>query len=523
MRCRFVRPCRRAQHGLPLAAFSLVALAGIAGMAVAQERSSYRPAIPTTWDEKMLADWATPLAGLNARPAHISAEQYYAMPVDNLKTYPVYLAGREPEGYWQMLNTVGPKPMIEPARLHSEADWIAAGRTVFEEMDHIHLRTYDPKFIQAARRGESAFPRSDGTAANLRWVPTKDGVALGFPNCANCHVAKLRDGTEIAGASLLAYPQQRTGPAGPSLINQVQLAKGYIDGGSPIGMTTGTLGSRLYQAFGVPWNLSDPHTTLKTATQADYDQWFAAGVRGGALPRWNGSFYFPAKIPDIIGIKDRKYIDHTATHLNRGIGDLMRYAALVSWAESTDFGSHKILGEGAELPRGRRSDETLYALALYLQSLTPPPNPNPVDENAKAGEKLFRQEGCAGCHVPPLYTSNKLTLANGFTPPKELPSTLDVLPVSVGTDPGLALHTRKGTGFYKVPSLKGVWYRGHYLHDGSAASLEEMFDPERLSDAHVPGGYTPPGTKGRAIRGHEFGLKLKPPERAQLIAFLRTL
>jgi cytochrome c peroxidase len=44
----------------------------------------------------------------------------------------------------------------------------------------------------------------------------------------------------------------------------------------------------------------------------------------------------------------------------------------------------------------------------------------------------------------------------------------------VGTDPGLALLTRKGTGYYKIPSLKGVWYRGHYLHDGSVASLEEM-------------------------------------------------
>jgi len=39
---------------------------------------------------------------------------------------------------------------------------------------------------------------------------------------------------------------------------------------------------------------------------------------------------------------------------------------------------------------------------------------------------------------------------------------------------------------YKVPSLKGVWCRGHYLHEGSAASLEEMFDPARLEETHVP-------------------------------------
>ena len=48
----------------------------------------------------------------------------------------------------------------------------------------------------------------------------------------------------------------------------------------------------------------------------------------------------------------------------------------------------------------------------------------------------------------------------------------------------------------------------HYLHDGSVASLKEMFDPDRLSETHVPGGFTPPDKRQRAIKGHEFGLKL---------------
>jgi len=74
-----------------------------------------------------------------------------------------------------------------------------------------------------------------------------------------------------------------------------------------------------------------------------------------------------------------------------------------------------------------------------------------------------------------------------------------------------------------VPSLKGVWYRGHYLHDGSVASLEEMFDPDRLKETHAPGGFRLPSTELRAIQGHEFGLNLKAEEREQLIAFLRTL
>ena len=97
------------------------------------------------------------------------------------------------------------------------------------------------------------------------------------------------------------------------------------------------------------------------------------------------------------------------------------------------------------------------------------------------------------------------------------------MPISVGTDPGLALKTRKGTGYYKVPSLKGLWYRGRYLHDGTVASLEEMFDPERLAETHVPGGWRGPGVKTRAVKGHEFGLKLAGDEKKALIAFLRTL
>ena len=56
-----------------------------------------------------------------------------------------------------------------------------------------------------------------------------------------------------------------------------------------------------------------------------------------------------------------------------------------------------------------------------------------------------------------------------------------------------------------------------------AATLEELFDPGRLKDSHVRGGWSPLGEKTRAIKGHDFGLELDPVERAQLIAFLRTL
>ena len=486
-------------------------------------RSASSPNIPKTWDEAALAEWATPVAGLNVRPTHISAKEYYALRVENLRTYPVYFPGREPAGYWEMLRRSGPKPLIEPEGLKTEAEWIEAGRRVFEEVDHLHLRTLDSELIARARDPltfEGRQPLADGTASDLRWVPTKNGIALSFPNCTNCHVQYLPDGARINGAPTFAKPD----PAGRSgLIRPLQTAMRSVTGGPPFVMGGESFGMWLYQAYGVPWRKDDIHERVKAMTEAEYNLWINAAVRGGGVPRWNGSPYYSAKMPDLIGVKDRKYIDHTATHLHRGIGDLMRYAALVSFAEPTDFGQYHVISPATKRVEARLPDEALYALGLYIYSLKPPPNPNPLDEKAKAGEEIFAREGCTMCHTPPLYTSNKLTLAQGFIPPNDPPASLDILRISVGTDPGLALETRKGTGYYKVPSLKGVWYRGHYLHDGSAASLEEMFNPDRLKDTHEPGGWNPPGVKTRAIKGHEFGLKMPAEERRALIAFLKTL
>ena len=99
----------------------------------------------------------------------------------------------------------------------------------------------------------------------------------------------------------------------------------------------------------------------------------------------------------------------------------------------------------------------------------------------------------------------------------------EISQVTVGTDAGLALKTRRGTGYYKVPSLKGVWYRGMFPHDGSCATLEDWFDPRRLRDDYVPTGFKGSGIKTRAVKGHVFGLGLSTEDKHALIVFLKTL
>ena len=49
----------------------------------------------------------------------------------------------------------------------------------------------------------------------------------------------------------------------------------------------------------------------------------------GVIPGPATSFFAPAQVPDLIGVKDRRYLDHTGHARHRGAADLMRYAASV--------------------------------------------------------------------------------------------------------------------------------------------------------------------------------------------------
>jgi hypothetical protein len=148
----------------------------------------------------------------------------------------------------------------------------------------------------------------------------------------------------------------------------------------------------------------------------------------GVMARHRSSPFYPVPVPDLIGVKDRRYLDRTGLLQHRGIVDLMRYAALNQGGDDLasyngfipiDFPSFKKLPDPDQLKPAasrtdRYSDEQLYALALYLYSLQPPRNPNKFDALAVRGQQIFKRGGCTGCHPPPLYTNNKLTLAEGF-------------------------------------------------------------------------------------------------------------
>jgi hypothetical protein len=56
-------------------------------------------------------------------------------------------------------------------------------------------------------------------------------------------------------------------------------------------------------------------------------------VPPGANLRQRSNSFLPIQVPDLIGVKDRRYLDRTGLELQRDIGDLMRYAAMNRGAE----------------------------------------------------------------------------------------------------------------------------------------------------------------------------------------------
>jgi mono/diheme cytochrome c family protein len=138
-------------------------------------------------------------------------------------------------------------------------------------------------------------------------------------------------------------------------------------------------------------------------------------------------------------------------------------------------------------------------LAAYVWSLADRlPSSEPKTAAERRGAALFASE-CVRCHEGEGMSGGPVPFA------------------SVGTSDALGQSNTRGTGGYRVPSLRGVGARSMLLHDASLATLESMFDPARLKPTYQGGRRPGP------VPGHAFGLEgWSSVDRAALVAFLRT-
>jgi YVTN family beta-propeller protein len=111
-------------------------------------------------------------------------------------------------------------------------------------------------------------------------------------------------------------------------------------------------------------------------------------------------------------------------------------------------------------------EEVPLAIDDYLKSLRPVPSPQLVNGKlspaARRGQRVFadRGVGCASCHPPGLFT--------------------DLEHYDVGTR---GKFDQAGES-YDTPTLVEAWRTAPYLHDGSAATLREIFSGRNPEDRH---------------------------------------
>ena len=295
----------------------IVSIAVIAVLPILAQtsRQPFRPEIPKVWDDAAMREVELPLAG-RIPVQHMPSDYYYGIPVrPNVKTYAIYVPGKEPKGYWEWLQSQEPQPAFDVASLRTKEDWIKAGELVFEApkdftpFDDPFTDVRNPKwYAYTGIRGDK-----NGIVPYYRYVIRKKGrVEVNLDSCAECHVRLMSDGSVVKGA-------QGNVPFGR--IWGYRLANDKS-------IDPKLSAKRISQHFfGAPWIQPDPTSPLSDKTMADFVE-HVSSIPPGINVRQGTSAIYPAQIPDLIGVQDRLYLDHTGLQRHRSIADLMRYDAI---------------------------------------------------------------------------------------------------------------------------------------------------------------------------------------------------
>ena len=292
--------------------------------AVAQHRDTLPP-IPRTWDDAEIASLKVPLANAAASPKQVTADDYYRMPVRPIyKGYPVYAlatsrpvisSGSSSRSQSSFGMTTG---MRRP--LQTEADWIRAGEMVFDAPpgSNRFFRIEDVRNPRLGIRRLGARVSKDGVLPAFQYVVKAKGVVeLGALGCATCHTRVMPDGSILKGAQG-NQPLQRAAALGM----RAGVAASH-DANQYLAQLRGLLKS----IHGAPWLRPDPEARIDTMSVAEIADVFDAVPPGTSLRQGTNSF-LPMQVPDLIGVKDRRYLDHTGLERHRDIVDFMRYSAV---------------------------------------------------------------------------------------------------------------------------------------------------------------------------------------------------
>ena len=163
--------------------------------------------IPKVWDMEQLQSMHLPYPDTSIKLGFISEKYYDQLPLRvAYKTYPFYMSGSEPAGYYDSLAKLDPVINFDVKDLKTEADWIKAGEVIYELPQNFmpidsamlaNLPAYAKKWeatdiVDANKKGIIPF-----LSVSIR---EKGRPELGFNACGMCHSKLMPNDQLLKGA-----------------------------------------------------------------------------------------------------------------------------------------------------------------------------------------------------------------------------------------------------------------------------------------------------------------------------------
>jgi CxxC motif-containing protein (DUF1111 family) len=174
-----------------------------------------------------------------------------------------------------------------------------------------------------------------------------------------------------------------------------------------------------------------------------------------------------------------------------------------------DLSSDKLKGCKVTLDPEDKQDPrsgltAIEKFTLFMRFLAPIAR-GPIDDTVREGERVFAAVGCSACHVPVLTTGPS---ANPLFNRVVVPLFSDLLLHDIGTGDGIKqADSTASPDEIRTPALWGLRLRRPFLHDGSAATVEEAIGRHQREGESARKGFA----------------RLDDRSRAALLAFLRSL
>jgi hypothetical protein len=231
----------------------------------------------------------------------------------------------------ERLKRVEPQVVLDCSQLRTKEDWRRAGELVFDAPIQ-----YDAGAIMSSKlvrdpewyRQAGVPVTRDGLMPFARYVVRKKGVVeVGSLSCTMCHTRVMPDGSVIKGAQG-NYPFDR----GIAYSSRRAIQTPKENEAAAFGRGINRF------LFGTPWIKPDPLAQYDRLSLAEMIS-VSEAIPPGVLARHGASVFSPVQIPDLIGVRERRYLDRTGLVRHRSIGDLMRYAALNQGGDDfSDYG-----------------------------------------------------------------------------------------------------------------------------------------------------------------------------------------